>query len=278
MTASAQTAPHRADLHTHTALCRHATGTPEEYLAAARKAGLAYWGVSDHFPAPAGYDAAFRMDPSELPRYIGILKSLREAAQGTPLRVLAAAEFDYVPGRMDEVFAALEPFRSEFDYLIGSVHYVGDFAFDDPDKVGEWPRYGVDAVWDGYLADLRAFVELGGFNVMAHSDLPKKFGFRHSRPETVLRRMTEICECAAAKGICLELNTAGLRVPAKEIYPAAELLRAAFRAGMKITLGSDAHKPEQIAYAFDEAAALARSVGWTAHTAFVRGEPVELPL
>ena len=272
------TMPHRADLHTHTALCKHASGAPEEYLAAARKAGLAYLGVSDHFPAPVGYDAAFRMAPAELPQYFEILKSLREAAKDSSLRVLAAAEFDYVPGRMDEVFSALTLLRPKFDYLIGSVHYVGDFAFDDPDKLDEWPRFGIDAVWNGYLADLKAFVELGGFNVLAHSDLPKKFGFRPSDPESVLRRMTEIYECAASKGICLELNTAGLRVAANEIYPAPDLLRAAFRAGMKITLGSDAHKPGQVAYAFDEAAELARSVGWTMHTAFVRGEAVELPL
>ncbi|MBR4253826.1 MAG: histidinol-phosphatase HisJ family protein [Lentisphaeria bacterium] len=277
MSTARHTAP-RADLHTHTALCKHASGAPEEYLAAAQKAGLAFWGVSDHFPAPAGYDAAFRMAPDDLPRYFGILDSLRDIADASSLTVLAAAEFDYVPGRMDEVFAELDPLRPKFDYLIGSVHYVGDFAFDDPDKVDEWPRYGVDAVWDGYLTNLENFVKLGGFNVMAHSDLPKKFGFRHSKPETVLRRMTDIYAYAAAKGICLELNTAGLRVTANEIYPAAELLRAAFRAGMRITLGSDAHKPEHIAFAFDEAAELARSVGWTAHTAFVRGEPVELPL
>ena len=268
----------RADLHTHTALCRHASGTPEEYLAAAQEAGLAYWGVSDHFPAPAGYDAEFRMAPDDLPRYFGILDSLREAADGSGLQVLAAVEFDYVPGRMDEVFSALEPVRPKFDYLIGSVHYVGDFAFDDPDKLAEWPRYGVDAVWDGYLTELKDFVGLGGFDVMAHSDLPKKFGFRPSNYERVVRHMTEIYECAAAKGICLELNTAGLRVAADEIYPSAELLRAAFRAGMKITLGSDAHKPEHVAYGFDRAAELARSIGWTAHTAFVRGEAVELPL
>ena len=275
---NAQSTTPRADLHTHTALCKHASGTPEEYLAAAQKAGLAYWGVSDHFPAPSGYDAAFRMAPDDLPRYFGILDSLSEATDGSGLQVLAAAEFDYVPGRMDEVFAALDPLRPKFDYLIGSVHYVGEFAFDDPDKLDEWPRYGVDAVWDGYLTDLKAFVELGGFNVMAHSDLPKKFGFRPSNYESVLRSMTEIYECAAAKGICLELNTAGLRVAADEIYPSPELLRAAFRAGMKITLGSDAHKPEHVAYGFDRAAELARSVGWTTHTAFVRGEAVELPL
>ena len=275
---STQAATPRADLHTHTALCKHASGTPEEYLAASQKAGLAYWGVSDHFPAPAGYDAEFRMAPGDLPRYFEILDSLREAADDSNLQVLAAVEFDYVPGRMDEVFAALDPLRPKFDYLIGSVHYVGDFAFDDPDKIGEWPRYGVDAVWDGYLTDLKAFVGLGGFDVMAHSDLPKKFGFRHSGRENVLRRMTDIYECAAAKGICLELNTAGLRVAADEIYPSPELLRAAFRAGMKITLGSDAHKPEHVAYGFDQAAELARSFGWTTHTAFVRGEAVELPL
>ena len=270
--------PRRADLHTHTALCKHASGLPEEYLAAAERAGLAYLGVSDHFPAPAGYDAEFRMAPADLPRYFDILRSLRREAEGGPVQILAAAEFDYVPGRMDEVYAALAPFRGEFDYLLGSVHYVGDFAFDDPDKIGEWPRYGVDAVWDGYLTGLREFVELGGFNVLAHSDLPKKFGFRPSDYDAVVRRMTAVYECAAAKGICLELNTAGLRVPADEIYPALKLLQAAFRAGMKITLGSDAHKPEHVAFAFDRAAALARSVGWKTHTAFVKGEPVDLPL
>ena len=275
---SSQSTIPRADLHTHTALCKHASGTPEEYLAAAQEAGLAYWGVSDHFPAPAGYDAEFRMAPNDLPRYFGILDSLRAAADGSNLQVFAAAEFDYVPGRMDEVFTALDPFRPKFDYLIGSVHYVGDFAFDDPDKLADWPRYGVDAVWDGYLTDLKAFVGLGGFDVMAHSDLPKKFGFRPTNYEKVVRRMTEIYECAAAKGICLELNTAGLRVAADEIYPSPDLLRAAFRAGMKITLGSDAHKPEQVAYGFDRAAELARSIGWTSHTAFVRGEAIELPL
>ncbi len=274
---STTTSP-RADLHTHTALCKHASGTPEEYLAAAQKAGLVYWGVSDHFPAPAGYDAEFRMAPGDLPRYFDILDSLRDVADGSGLQVLAAVEFDYVPDRMDEVSAALDPLRPIFDYLIGSVHYVGDFAFDDPDKLAEWPRYGVDAVWDGYLTDLKAFVELGGFNVLAHSDLPKKFGFRPSDCENVVRRMADIYECAAAKGIRLELNTAGLRVAADEIYPSPELLRAAFRAGMKITLGSDAHKPEHVAYAFDRAAELARSIGWTTHTAFVRGEAVELPL
>ena len=70
---STQTATPRADLHTHTALCKHASGTPEEYLAAAQKARLAYWGVSDHFPAPAGYDAEFRMAPDDLPCYFGIV-------------------------------------------------------------------------------------------------------------------------------------------------------------------------------------------------------------
>ncbi|MDD6338489.1 MAG: histidinol-phosphatase HisJ family protein [Lentisphaeria bacterium] len=278
MNASPAAVPARADLHTHTALCKHASGLPREYLAAAQSAGLAYLGVSDHFPAPAGYDAEFRMAPSDLPRYFEILRSLREEAAGGPVQILAAAEFDYVPGRMDEVFDALAPVRSEFDYLLGSVHYVGDFAFDDPGKLDEWPRFGVDAVWDVYLNDLDAFVGLGGFNVLAHSDLPKKFGFRPTDYESAVRRMSEIYRKAAAKGICLELNTAGLRVPADEIYPALPLLRAAFEAGMQITLGSDAHKPEHVAYAFDRAAALARSVGWTTHTAFVRGEPLALPL
>ena len=165
-----------ADLHTHTSLCGHASGAPEEYLRCAMERGLAWYGISDHFPAPGGYDEAFRMKPQDYPAYRDLVNSMREKAAQSGMQVLYGAEFDYVPGRMREVYELLD--REDFDYTIGSVHYVDDFAFDDPDKLAEWSVRGADAVWNRYGELLQEFVSSCSFQIMAHADLPKKFGIR----------------------------------------------------------------------------------------------------
>jgi len=271
-----------ADLHTHTALCRHASGTPEEYLAEAKRKGLACLGVSDHFPAPAGYDADFRMKKEEFRQYSELVSHLKEKGRKIGVEVLYGAEFDYVPGRMDEVHQALEDAQShglpKFDYLIGSVHYVHGFAYDDPDKVAEWQQYGADQIWEWYLDDLYKFVKTEQFHILAHPDLPKKFGFRHSNPAYILERYRAILRLASKKRICLELNTCGLRVPASEIYPSPDLLQIAFESAMQITFGSDAHKPEYVGADFDAAASLAMSCGWNDVIVFHEGVPSMISL
>ena len=263
-----------ADLHTHTALCNHASGTPEEYLAAAERRNLAFLGVSDHFPAPAEYDERWRMKPSQLPEYERLVRGLQNAST-MGVAVLYAAEFAYVPGRMDEVCAALD--KESFAYRIGSVPYVDGFAFDDPDCIGGWDAFGRDRVWDRYLDLLREFVERHSFEILAHADLPKKFGFRPSRPDLVENRFEEIFRIAAKKGVCLELNTAGLRCPCAEIYPAPNLVRLARKAGMRISLASDAHKPSDVGRDFDRAIALAKDAGFASASVFCSRELIPLP-
>lgn len=264
-----------ADLHTHTSLCNHASGDPKEYLAVAERRGLAFLGVSDHFPAPAGYDEKWRMKPSQLSEYRNLVHDLQNASS-MGVAVLFAAEFDYVPGRMKEVQDALAPF--DFDYRIGSVHYVDGFAFDDPEQIEGWNAFGRDRVWERYLDLLEDFVKAHSFQILAHADLPKKFGFRHGDPDFVLKRFEKIFRIAAEKNICLELNSAGLRAPCAEIYPAPDIVRLAKDAGMKITLASDAHKPDDVGRDFDRAAELARAVGYSSACAFCAGEAFDLPL
>lgn len=271
-----------ADLHTHTRLCHHADGEPADYVDCATKLGLKILGISDHFPAPIGYDVPFRMQPKEWSDYCSMVHRAVDIGAQNGLDVLFATEYDFVPGHMREVVDALavaqEKAGREFDYLIGSVHYTGDFAFDDPDKVGEWETRGPDAVWEQYLDSLEQFVTEHVFQIMAHSDLPKKFGFMHHNPDYVTGRFRTIFRIAAEKNVCLELNTAGLRVPAKEIYPSVELLKIAFDANMKITFGSDAHAPGLVARDFEHACALAKEVGWTEACFFRKGKQYVYPL
>ena len=263
-----------ADLHTHTKLCNHASGEPEEYLIQAEKKGLAFFGVSDHIPWPSGYDSPWRMTAEQFPLYRSFVRRLQDRAASGPVEVLYGIELDYVPGRMDEVYTAIKD--EPFDYRIGSIHYT-DFGFDDPDMMPLWEKQGADAVWNEYADRMCAFVDTCDFEIMAHPDLPKKFKLYPADLTFFNRRMREAFGLAAAKGIALEINTAGLRYPAGECYPSPELLKAAHDAGMKLTLGSDAHSPENVAAGFEAALELAKTAGYRAALAFRKGKPVELP-
>ncbi|MBO4648672.1 MAG: histidinol-phosphatase [Lentisphaeria bacterium] len=263
-----------ADLHSHTKLCNHASGEPEEYLLKAVEKGLAFFGVSDHIPWPQGYDSQWRMTAQQFPLYRSIVRQLRRQAASGPVEVLYGIELDYVPGRMKEVYDAIagEP----FDYRIGSVHYT-DFGFDDPDTLPVWEKQGADAVWNDYADRMCAFVDSCDFEIMAHPDLPKKFKLYPADMTRFTRRMREAFELAGKKGIAVEINTAGLRYPAGECYPSPELLKAAHDAGMPLTLGSDSHRPGDVAADFERAVELAKAAGYRSALAFRAGKPVELP-
>ena len=128
-----------------------------------------------------------------------------------------------------------------------------------------------------YLKYLKEYVASCSFQILGHPDLPKKFGFRPVESESFLQRFSEIFEMAASRGIALELNTAGLHVPVREIYPSKTLLSLAKRAGMKITYGSDAHAPEAVGRDFAAAEQLAKECGFSGFVTFEKRRPIDLP-
>ena len=265
-----------ADLHSHTALCNHASGAPSEYLTSAAAHNLAYFGVSDHIPWPAGYDSECRMTAAQFPLYREIVRSLQRKAadDGLPLEVLYGIELDYVPGRMAEVYAAIR--NEPFDYRLGSVHYT-DFGFDDPAKMSIWEERGAESVWNTYVDRMCDFVQNCPFEIMAHPDLPKKFGIYPADSSYFMKRMKEALKTAAETGRAIEINTAGLRNPAGEPYPSLELLKAAREFGMPVTFGADSHKPEDVGRDFAQAVELAKAAGYRAACFFRAGRPCELP-
>ncbi len=256
-----------ADMHTHTALCKHAAGLPGEYLKAASTAGLAFLGVSDHCPWPEGFDSKWRMDASEYPQYSRLVADLKKMSSLYGTEVLYGIEIDHVPGRMDEVWRNLA--KESFDYIIGSVHYIDDFPMDSPEEMHRWQAEGGPSrIWLRYAECLLDFVKDGGFEIIGHCDLPKKFALYPDDQEPFKRKMSEVFEAAAVNNIAIELNTAGLRKAAKEIYPSLDLLKAAKKAGVAICFGSDAHAPWEVGYAFNEAVELAKAAGYSQWTRF----------
>ena len=264
-----------ADLHTHTILCGHAAGQPEEFLDAAIAKGLKYYGISDHLPCPDGFDQESRMMMLQYPEYRQIVADMKKRAEGSGTEVLYSCEMDYVPGRMREVADFVIP--EHYDYIIGSIHTVNGFLVDHPDYTPRFLECGVDFMWNMYFDMLCEFVTGFPFHILGHADLLKVFGYRHSDSAVVNQRMYSVFELCAEKNIMVEINTAGWRKPVGEQYPSFELLKLAHQCGCSITLGSDAHKPEQIAADFDKAVELAEAAGFSCAYAFKNGNPIEMP-
>lgn len=265
-----------ADLHTHTCLCRHAEGRPEEYLAAALARGERYYGISDHSPFPSDFEPSWRMTEAEFPVYQQIVRTMKERAEGTGLSVLYGIEMDWVPGRRKEIEAKLsvEP----FDYIIGSIHCVDGFCFDDPANLPVWEQPGMpEKVWNAYVRDLKTYVSEWNFQILGHSDLPKKFGYKPDDTPEFERAFREIFGIMKERGIALEVNVAGLRNTVKEIYPSLSLLKLAKDAGLDLTYGSDAHAPSMIGDNFAGAVAWAKDAGFDHFTVFVEKQKTILP-
>lgn len=247
-----------ADYHTHTPLCHHAEGTPEEYIAAALSAGVTEYGVSDHAPMdPEPFDD-WRMSQRDLPAYLEWIESARAAAGDLPVR--AGLECDWLTGCESWTEKLRE--MHDWDYLIGSVHYIGDkWDFDNPKWLGRWAETDVADVWSRYWQTYLDMVQSGLFDIYGHADLIKKFRYR---PKGDLSRYYDpVITTMAENGGTLELNTAGWHKPCADAYPAAEFLAKAASAGIPLTISSDAHAPNEVARDFNRAIALAKDAGFT---------------
>jgi histidinol-phosphatase (PHP family) len=159
-------------------------------------------------------------------------------------------EADYVPGREDRMANLLD--AREWDYVIGSVHFVGDEAVDHPDW-DIWSTRSVDPekVWRRYFEMLGEAARSGLFDILAHPDLVKVWGADRPRPDADLRRFYELAvERIAESGVAVEVSTAGLRKPVGERYPAPPFLAMCLEAGCPIALSSDAHYPRHVGFEY----------------------------
>jgi histidinol-phosphatase (PHP family) len=161
-------------------------------------------------------------------------------------------ECDFVPGAEDRTANLLE--ARDFDYVVGSVHFVGERAIDH-EGWDVWEGSGdADEIWRRYFEALAECARSGLFDVLAHPDLVKVWGRGRPLPERDPRHYYEpAVEAIAASGIAVEVSTAGLRKPVGELYPARAFAEMCVEAGAPFALSSDAHQPEQVGYEYDRA-------------------------
>lgn len=174
-------------------------------------------------------------------------------------------EADFVPGREDRMANLLE--ARDWDYVVGSVHFLRDEAIDLRGVEGWehtdiWRSNDPEQVWERYFETLGEAARSGMFDILAHPDLVKVFGMGAPRPDGDLRRFYErAIDGIAESDVAIEVSTAGLRKPVGEIYPAAAFLEMCLEAGRPVALSSDAHVPEHLGYGYERTVEWLRGLG-----------------
>jgi histidinol-phosphatase (PHP family) len=208
--------------------------------------------------------------PYQLERCVYDLDAYVEAvvaAKSAGLPVKLGLEVDWARGREETLADALAPYA--WDYLLGSVHFVDGFGVDGRPRLID--AVGTEEAWRRYFEELAAAARSGLFDVLAHPDLVKVWGVRP--PKGAYGSLL-----LALDGVALEVSTAGLRKPVRELYPDAALLRASRERGVPITLASDAHVPALVGQDFGLAIAHAREAGYETVTVFERRSHRQEPL
>jgi histidinol-phosphatase (PHP family) len=240
----------------------------ERYREAADEQGISELGVSEHIHR---FTAALdvwqhpwwrRWATDDIDAYVGFVR------EETDLRL--GFEADFVSGREDRLANLLD--AHEWDYVVGSVHFLGDYSVDVDDETDVW-RYETSAerVWKRYFETLAASARTGLYDVIAHPDLVKIWGSARPLPDTDPRRYYEpAIEAMLEADVAIEVSTAGLRKPVAEIYPARGMLEMAVDAGVPVALSSDAHVPEHVGFGYDRARELLEECGVTELAVFER--------
>ena len=245
------------DYHMHTKFCGHAEGEMEDYVRSAITKGLDEMGFSDHFPLFHVEPGDLSMKMEDVPSYIEKVKELQEKYKNK-IPVKLGIEVEYTPEIELPTRKLLENYN--FDYIYGSVHFLGDWVFDHPAYKDEWKKKNVYRVYEEYFSNLRSMIASGLFDVAAHIDLIKKFGYK---PEENLKNLyEEVAKSLKQYGMCIEVNTSGLYKPVKEMYPCEEFLKICFDSDIPVVLGSDAHRPDDVARDFDRALSILKKIGY----------------
>jgi len=244
------------DYHVHTRLCKHGEGDVYQYVESAIAKGIKELGFAEHIPVPGLNDPDGRMDSRDFPVYINDIENARQ--RYPEIKILLGLEADYLPPYMEyiESFIAQYP----FDFVIGSVHFIGDWDFSNPLYKEQYEIFGVDRTFCEYYQLVRAAAMTGLYDIIGHLDIPKRYG--HKAGIDMSGEIDDTLKVIKRCGLALDVNTSGLRRQVQELYPAQTILSRACAFDIPVILGSDAHNPAEVAFAFPETYRLLEKIGY----------------
>jgi histidinol-phosphatase (PHP family) len=246
--------------HSHTPLCKHAHGPPQEYAAAAEARGLKGIIFTCHCPLPDGISAGVRMSPEQYEDYVALVAEARAAFAGR-VDVRLGLESDYYPG--------VEPWleklhaRHPLHHVLGSVHM----------QVPEYRARFFRGDWFDYQQTY-----FQHYDTLAHPDLVKN----EAPAEWDLRRIQPYIERAldriAATGVAMELNTSGRQKTIPEFNPGLTQLGLMRARGIPVVLGADAHAARRVGADYGDALRTLQAAGYTEVSFFLDRQRQSVPI
>ena len=247
------------DYHTHTSFS-DGISSHSSYLNQANYAGIDELGFSDHFSIIDSHWTVKEEDRSGMQEQVMAIKKSHDL----PVRIRFGAEIDYIPGKEGNILALIR--HLPLDYVIGSVHFIGNWNF-DTDPRGFHGK-NIDSLYEQYYNTVRMAILSGLYDIIGHIDLIKKFNY-YPNTDPVLWYKKIIRSLKKMKTV-VELNTSGLNKPCSEFYPDEIFLQQCFQANIPVTLGSDAHEANQIGQYFEQAKELLKNIGYRKLATFYR--------
>lgn len=244
----------RVDLHNHTYFCNHATGSMREYILKAIELGIDVYGFSEH--APMDFDQHYRLDLTEVKLYENEVLSLKEEFCQN-IDILLGYEVDF----MQHIPMLDTILKAKVDYLIGSVHFLDGWGFDNPEFIGTYENSDIDKIWQDYFDCIEAMAKSNLFDIVGHLDLIKIFKYLPKKEVNLIAK--NAMNAIKKANMVVEINPAGFRKPINEQYPTRKLLEMCFELDIPITFGSDAHAVEQVGFCYENAVEIAKKIGYT---------------
>jgi histidinol-phosphatase (PHP family) len=243
----------RVDLHNHTTLCNHAEGELFQYIEEAIKRKIDFFGVTDH--APMNFDKTYRMSFDQIGEYFNLIEEVQKKYRGK-IEILKGFEVDYLPNFHDP-----RVLEAPVDYLIGSIHFLQGWGFDNPEFIGRYESENIDQLWELYFKEVENMVESNLFQIVGHLDLMKVFKF-FPKEKKIDDFVEPVLKKIAKSKMAIEINGSGYRKPIGEPYPSISILKRIYDYRIPITFSSDAHSPSAVGVYLEELEREARNIGF----------------
>ena len=243
------------DYHMHSRFSEDADDTPQDMCQRAIALGIPEIGFTEHWDVGPfeAHPRYFKPEP-----WYAELERLRKMFNGQlVIRAgIEIAEPHLYPQETREVLQ-----RAPFDYVIGSVHFVGkNFMF----NAEYFRNHTADEIYGSYFAELNQMVRTADIDIVAHFDIPARtgipiFGYEPIRSAEEIRSVLKTC---IERNLALDVNVSGLRKPARNIMPDPLILAWYMEmGGQRFTLGSDAHRLPEVGLHLEKAIEAIRAVG-----------------
>jgi histidinol-phosphatase (PHP family) len=249
---------YKTDYHMHS-IYSDGRSAPEDYIASAIAAGLSEIGFSEHLTLFKDLEE-WNMNPVNITPYINHIENLRDQIKNIKIKI--GLEVDFFAGKEEEIFAFLSPLP--LDYIIGSVHYLGEKTVDFGPEFYEGKS--IDRLFESYFHSVSSAVASGLFDIIGHCDLIRIYGFKPSSDQEPLYRM--LAKTMKIHDVVFELNTNGRNRPLADFYPDRKFLHIFREENVPVCVNSDAHMPSRVGQYFDEAYELLRYVGFSEMAVF----------